>query len=87
MPIGEKLKAVYEDNWDLSTRRALVVTRFLITEGVTPGSLAATGYGEHDPARPNKNAGNRRKNRRIELIVEPLIAELPKLPAALKSKD
>jgi chemotaxis protein MotB len=84
MPIGEKLKTLYEDNWDLSARRALVVTRFLIAEGVAPGNLAATGYGEHDPARSNKGAAGRRKNRRIELIVEPLLAELPKLPAEMK---
>ncbi|HEU5058097.1 MAG TPA: OmpA family protein [Kofleriaceae bacterium] len=83
-PIGEKLKTLYEDNWDLSARRALVVTRFLIAEGVAPGSLAAAGYGEHDPARSNKGAGGRAKNRRIELIVEPLLAELPKLPTELK---
>ena len=82
-PIGEKLRTLYEDNWDLSARRALVVTRFLIAAGVAPGSLAAAGYGEHDPARSNKSAGGRAKNRRIELIVEPLLAELPRLPAAL----
>jgi chemotaxis protein MotB len=86
-PIGEKLKTLYEDNWDLSARRALVVTRFLIAEGVAPGSLAAAGYGEHDPARSNKGAGGRAKNRRIELIVEPLLAELPKLPGELKKDD
>ncbi|HEY8146797.1 MAG TPA: hypothetical protein VIG06_29155, partial [Kofleriaceae bacterium] len=63
---------------------ALVVTRFLIAEGVAPGSLAAAGYGEHDPARSNKGSGGRAKNRRIELIVEPLLAELPKLPGELK---
>jgi len=85
-PIGEKLKTLYEDNWDLSARRALVVTRFLIGEGVAAGSLAAAGYGEHDPARSNKSAGGRAKNRRIELIVEPLLAELPKLPGDLKKE-
>lgn len=83
-PIGEKLKTLYEDNWDLSARRALVVTRFLIAEGVAPGSLGATGYGEHDPARTNKSPGGRAKNRRIELIVEPLLAELPRLPGELR---
>ena len=85
-PIGEKLKTLYEDNWDLSARRALVVTRFLIGEGVAAGSLAAAGYGEHDPARSNKSPGGRAKNRRIELIVEPLLAELPKLPGELKKE-
>ena len=86
-PIGEKLKTLYEDNWDLSARRALVVTRFLVAEGVAPGSLAAAGYGEHDPARSNKGSGGRAKNRRIELIVEPLLAELPKLPGELKKDE
>jgi chemotaxis protein MotB len=78
-PIGEKLKELYFDNWDLSTERALAVTRYLIEQGVAPGSLAAAGYGEHDPSTTNKSAGGRRKNRRIELIVEPLLAELPEL--------
>jgi len=80
LPIGDKLKEIYEDNWDLSARRALVVTRFLIAQGVSPGSLAAAGYGEHDPATSNKSKAGRRKNRRIELIVEPRLADLPKLP-------
>jgi len=83
MPIGANLKTSYEDNWDLSTRRALVVTRFLIGEGVTPGALAATGYGEYDPTKSNKSAAGRKKNRRIEIIVEPLLAELPQLPEEL----
>jgi len=87
LPIGENLKTVYEDNWDLSARRALVVTRFLISEGVPPGNLGATGYGEHDPAKSNKSVAGRRKNRRIEIVVEPLLAEMPQLPEELKPKE
>jgi len=80
MPIGEKIKTLYEDNWDLSARRALVVTRFLIEQGVAPASLAAAGYGQHDPAVSNKTAAGRKKNRRIELIVEPELSQLQKIP-------
>ena len=84
MPIGEKLKTLYEDNWDLSARRALVVTRFLVEQGVAPDNLAAAGYGQHDPAASNKSQAGRRKNRRIELIVEPELSQLLKLPAKTK---
>lgn len=79
-PIGKTLKDTYEDNWDLSVRRALVVTRFLIEQGVPPKSLAAAGYGQYDPTASNRRRSGRRKNRRIELIVEPVLAELPPLP-------
>lgn len=83
MPIGEKLKETYQDNWDLSAERALTVTRYLIEAGVPPENLAAVGYGAYDPAASNNSKGGRKRNRRIELIVEPELAELPKVPKEL----
>lgn len=84
MPIGEKLKETYDDNWDLSAERALTVTRYLIEAGVAPKNLAAAGYGQHDPASSNKGRQGRKRNRRIELIVEPELSELPKVPEELQ---
>jgi chemotaxis protein MotB len=59
----------YADNWDLSTERALSVVRFLISQGLPPNRLAATGYGEHQPLIDKDSEEARQKNRRIELKI------------------
>jgi chemotaxis protein MotB len=79
-PIGGKLE--WKDNWELSTARALVVTRFLVGKGVKPENLAAAGHGEFDPVAANKNAAGRRKNRRIELILVPDLSALGRAAGA-----
>jgi chemotaxis protein MotB len=77
VPVGKKLD--FEDNWELSTVRALTVTRFLVSEGVEPASLSAAGYAEFDPVKSNEAPGGRRKNRRIELVLVPDLSALPGL--------
>lgn len=83
-PIGEKLKAEWVDNWELSTARALTVTRFLVTKGVQPKNLSAAGSGEFDPVADNKSAAGRRRNRRIELVLVPDLSGLGKAAGASK---
>jgi chemotaxis protein MotB len=68
----------YKDNWELSTARALTVTRFLVQAGMDPKNLVAAGAGENDPV-----SKERAKNRRIEIALLPAINELPPLPASL----
>lgn len=80
MPIGEKIQ--WTDNWELSSARALTVTRFLIAQGVNPTNLSAAGHGEFDPVASNDGAGGRKKNRRIELILLPDLSELTPLADA-----
>ena len=59
----------YRDNWELSTKRALSVLRFLIKEGIKPSRLSASGYGSFQPI-DDKNTGiARMKNRRIEMKI------------------
>lgn len=71
----------FKDNWDLSAARALTVTKFLIEKGLRPKSVAAAGYGEYDPVGNNKTEPGRQQNRRIEIVLLPNIAELPKMPS------
>lgn len=71
------------DNWQLSTERALTVTRVLVTAGMDPKNVIAAGAGDHDPVASNANADGRAKNRRIEIALLPAINELPPLPASL----
>jgi len=72
-----------KDNWELSTARALTVTRFLVKAGMQPEALVPAGVGEHDPITPNSTAVERQRNRRIEIALLPAITELPPLPATL----
>ena len=47
------------DNWQLSTERALTVTRVLVTAGMDPKNLIPAGDGDHDPVASNANADGR----------------------------
>src|SRR5881275_1908575 len=69
--------ARFPSNWELSTERAVVVTRFLISKGIKPESLGAVGYGEFDPVVPNDTDEHRGQNRRIEIQLQPNLSELP----------
>jgi len=73
----------FVDNWQLSTERALTVTRVLVTAGMDPKNVIAAGAGDHDPIASNATADGRAKNRRIEIALLPAINELPPLPASL----
>jgi chemotaxis protein MotB len=70
-------RSPFPSNWELSTARALEVTRLLIAEGVDPHTLSAAGYGEFDPA--DAPAG-RARNRRMEITVQPNIDEIVAVP-------
>ena len=71
--------ARFPSNWELSTARAVEVTRFLIKNGMKPEVLAASGYGEFDPLAKNDTPDGRTQNRRIEIVLQPNIADLPAL--------
>lgn len=61
---------VFPSNWELSAVRATTVLRYLITQGVNPLRLTATGYGELLPLAANDNPENRARNRRVEFVLE-----------------
>jgi chemotaxis protein MotB len=69
----------FPSNWELSTARAVTVTRLLQDGGVPPESLSAAGYGEFDPAAPNDTPESRSKNRRIEITLVPNLEEFVKV--------
>jgi chemotaxis protein MotB len=69
--------ARFPSNWELSSGRALQVTHFLIGHGLAPVVLAAAGYGEFHPAVPNDTPEHRQLNRRIEIVLQPNLSELP----------
>ncbi|MEQ8354705.1 MAG: peptidoglycan -binding protein [Kiloniellaceae bacterium] len=56
----------FPSNWELSTARAVSVVKFLIDQGIPPGRLAATGFGEFQPLDAGNDEIAYRRNRRIE---------------------
>ncbi len=69
----------FPSNWELSTERAVEVVRLLIDSGMKPSQVGAAGYAEYDPAASNATADGQAQNRRIEIVVEPNLSELPSL--------
>jgi len=67
VPMGAKTG--FEDNWALSTARAVNVVRYLQSKGVSPAVLGAAGFSEYRPLVPNDTATNRSQNRRIEIAL------------------
>ncbi len=64
-------KGPYPTNWELSTARATVVTKFLQEHGVPPQILSAVGYGEYQPVASNATSEGKSLNRRIEIVLAP----------------
>jgi chemotaxis protein MotB len=71
--------AQFPSNWELSTARAVEVVQILIKEGMNPRSLSAAGYSEFDPVVANDTAEHKAQNRRIEIVLQPNLADLPPL--------
>lgn len=76
-PLEAKPDARFRDNWELSTVRAVTVTKFLIEAKLSPENLLAAGHGPFDPVGNNQTKAGRQENRRIEIVLLPNIEELP----------
>jgi chemotaxis protein MotB len=74
----------FPSNWELSTRRAVEVVHFLIEKGMQPKVLAAAGYGEFDPVAANDTTEHKAQNRRIEIVLQPNLSDLPPLDDVTK---
>jgi flagellar motor protein MotB len=61
----------FADNWELSAKRALTVTRALIDAGVPPATVFAAAFGSEQPVSSNKDEVGRAKNRRVEISAVP----------------
>lgn len=56
-------------NQDLSERRALAVSNYLITNKIAPRRLSTVGYGETTPKYSNDSDSGRAQNRRVEFLI------------------
>jgi len=73
----------YPTNWELSSARALAVTRYLSeTDGLLSTRLVAAGFGEFRPIVPNDTRDHRALNRRVEIhLLSSVWTEEAALPA------
>jgi chemotaxis protein MotB len=88
----EPYGGAFLDNWGLSVMRARTVVAFLVapdkgpdTRGIPSGGgldpirFSAAGYGQMDPAEgtvDTQTPDQERKNRRVELVLQPDVAEM-----------
>jgi chemotaxis protein MotB len=74
VPITSALAKRFPTNWELSAARATNVARFLQDEAkIDPRLLSAVAFSEYTPRTANDTAAGRRKNRRIEILLSPLL--------------
>jgi chemotaxis protein MotB len=57
------------NNMEFSLNRALMVTRFLIANGVDKRKISVSGYGPYRPIDTNKTLEGRQRNRRVEVHI------------------
>jgi chemotaxis protein MotB len=78
MEIGPTLKGQFPTNWELSKARAAEIVRYLVQKGgMDSAKLSAVGYGASRPVASNATDEGRKKNRRIEVVLESIQEALP----------
>ena len=75
IPIG-RTSQYMNDNWDLSVMRATSIVRILVSAGLAPDQLVASGKGEFSPVDTNETPVGRSNNRRTEIVITPDLDEL-----------
>ncbi len=66
----KRTKQLYRSNWELSAVRSATVLHYLIDNcHLDPTKLYLAGFGEFQPVASNKNKKDKKKNRRVEIVV------------------
>lgn len=66
--------ARFPSNWELSSARATAFMRGLLTnDALNPAQFTLASYGEFKPIATNDTEEGRSKNRRVEVLIKPLV--------------
>lgn len=66
--------ARFPSNWELSSARATAFMRGLLTnDSLNPNQFTLASYGEYKPIAANDTEAGRAKNRRVEVLIKPLV--------------
>lgn len=64
----------FPSNWELSMMRAINFLKTIVsTNELDPQLFSVKGYGENKPVASNDTAEGRSKNRRVEVLIQPLV--------------
>jgi chemotaxis protein MotB len=74
--------ARFPSNWELASARATGVVRILAQQGVDSTRLSAVSFAEFAPVAENETPQGRARNRRIEITLKPVDAEMAAAAAA-----
>lgn len=74
----------FTSNWELSTARAVAVVSLMQKLGMPAHQLAAVGYSQFSPLGDNAKPEGRAENRRIEIVLQPKLDELPDLKSVFQ---
>lgn len=73
VPIGS---SEFASNWELSVMRAVNFLKKIVeNEEINPLLFSAKGYGEYQPVASNDTIEGRSKNRRVEVLIQPLVLQ------------
>lgn len=76
-----------DGTWPLSFKRALAVYRHLDARGIDPGRLSLEAFGQFHPRFSNNTPDGRRKNRRVDLVLDKRNREWIEKVEALREKE
>lgn len=66
----------FESNWELSVMRAVNFMKLILeNKQLDPAKFSAKGFGEFKPVADNNTDAGRAENRRVEILVLPIIEE------------
>jgi chemotaxis protein MotB len=66
--------AQFQSNWELSVMRDVNFLKSIVrNEEINPLLFSAKGYGEYQPIESNTTPDGRSKNRRVEVLIQPLV--------------
>ncbi|MFC4410174.1 flagellar motor protein MotB [Chungangia koreensis] len=64
----------FRSNWELSVMRSVNFLKIILeNQELDPLLFSAKGYGEYQPIASNDTTEGRAKNRRVEVLIEPLV--------------
>jgi len=74
IPIRREFLDKFPSNWELSAARASTVVRYFQDKsGLDPKGMEAVGRSFYQPAAANDNEKNRALNRRVEILIAPML--------------
>src|SRR5690606_34132447 len=71
-----KTKA-YPSNWELASARAINVVKEMVDAGMPGKRVSASAFADTRPTASNQNDEGRARNRRIEIVIQPDLSDLP----------